>query len=216
MRPNGTPTIATWLLRYLGASPNNDSVIGDLIERYQQGRSPLWFWRQTVNAIASGLWSQIMTHKWRTLRAVALGWICLLLLMSLLIECYLSLFLRGETFSRYNPSNWWTQAGSQIQYYDWLFALIAPFAVHVLCGWLVARANRLSQRAMVLAFLASRCAHALMLVCFLLVGMVVEPQYLRAFITLVFANIISLPGILLGGLFGGPSEVHSSGHKIAT
>jgi len=35
------PGIAKWLLRHFGASANNESVIGDLTERYRDGRSVL-------------------------------------------------------------------------------------------------------------------------------------------------------------------------------
>ena len=33
------PGTAKWLLRHFGASANNESVIGDLTERYRDGRS---------------------------------------------------------------------------------------------------------------------------------------------------------------------------------
>ena len=33
------PVIATWLLRHFGCSPQTEHVIGDLVERYEQGRS---------------------------------------------------------------------------------------------------------------------------------------------------------------------------------
>jgi hypothetical protein len=57
---------------------------------------------------------------------------------------------------------------------------------------------------MVLAFFASRCAVVLPLLCFLLIGMFVEPQYLPGLIKLVFANAVTLAGILLGGgMFSG-------------
>jgi len=67
---------------------------------------------------------------------------------------------------------------------------------------------------MVLAFFASRCAIALPLVCFFLIGMFLERQYLPGLIKLVFPNAVTLPGILLGGgLFSGSPEVRSSGRR---
>jgi len=213
MRSDQPPRIAKWLLLHFGSSPNNQSILGDLDERYREAQSQLWYWRQTVYALTASLWSQVSTQKWLALRAIALGWICWFL-MSPLIEGYVFLFLKDETFSRYNPRNWWTQGGSVIQYYDWWFVLIAPFAVSLLGGWLVARTHRRSQRAMVLAFFASRCAVALPLVCFFLIGMFVERQYLPGLIKLVFANAVTLPGILIGGgMFSGSPEVYSSGRR---
>ena len=113
MRSDQPPRIAKWLLLHFGSSPNNQSILGDLDERYREAQSQLWYWRQTVYALTASLWSQVSTQKWLALRAIALGWICWFL-MSPLIEGYVFLFLKDETFSRYNPRNWWTQGGSVI------------------------------------------------------------------------------------------------------
>jgi hypothetical protein len=198
MRSDQPPRIAKWLLLHFGSSPNNQSILGDLDERYREAHSDLWYWRQIVYALTAGLWSQVSTQKWWALRSIALGWICGFLTLPL-IEGYVFLFLKDERFIRYNPHNWWTLGGSVAQYYDWWFVLIAPFAVNLLGGWLVARSHRRSQRAMVLVFFASRCAIVLPAVCFFLIGMFVERQYVPGLIKLVIANAVTLPGILLGG-----------------
>jgi hypothetical protein len=46
------PRVATWLLRRLAAGWHSESLEGDLIEQYAQGRSQLWYWRQVAIAIA--------------------------------------------------------------------------------------------------------------------------------------------------------------------
>src|SRR5215831_18798898 len=69
------PTIARWLLNHFGCSPNNESVIGDLDERYSQGRSYLWYWRQALFAIVTSFFNEVGTHKLVTLRAIATGWV---------------------------------------------------------------------------------------------------------------------------------------------
>jgi hypothetical protein len=45
------PRVATWLLQRLGAGRHSESLEGDLIEQYAQGRSRLWYWRQVAMAI---------------------------------------------------------------------------------------------------------------------------------------------------------------------
>jgi hypothetical protein len=45
------PKAATWLLQRLGAGWHSESLAGDLIEQYAQGRSRLWYWQQVVLAI---------------------------------------------------------------------------------------------------------------------------------------------------------------------
>ena len=46
------PRLATWLLRCFGV---HESLVGDLIERYSQGRSSAWYWHQVVIAIWLGI-----------------------------------------------------------------------------------------------------------------------------------------------------------------
>jgi hypothetical protein len=48
------PRLATWLLEHLGSSYQNESLLGDLFEEYQLGRTRAWYWRQTAVAILLG------------------------------------------------------------------------------------------------------------------------------------------------------------------
>jgi hypothetical protein len=48
------PRIATWLLERLGPDYRNESLVGDLFEEYQQGRTRGWYWREAVIAICIG------------------------------------------------------------------------------------------------------------------------------------------------------------------
>jgi hypothetical protein len=45
------PRLATWLLQRLAAGRHSESLEGDLIEHYSQGRNRLWYWRQVAMAI---------------------------------------------------------------------------------------------------------------------------------------------------------------------
>jgi hypothetical protein len=48
------PRLATWLLQHLASSPRRESLVGDLIEQYRNGRSATWYWRQVLTAILVG------------------------------------------------------------------------------------------------------------------------------------------------------------------
>lgn len=48
------PRIATWLLERFGPGYRNESLVGDILEEYQQGRTRGWYWRQTLVAICIG------------------------------------------------------------------------------------------------------------------------------------------------------------------
>ena len=50
MTPKQPPVVATWLLRHLGCSPNNEAVLGDLAEEYSR-KGAMWYWRQVLKAI---------------------------------------------------------------------------------------------------------------------------------------------------------------------
>jgi len=54
MSASRPPRLASWLLRHLASSPQRESLAGDLIERYHQGQSATWYWRQVLAAILAG------------------------------------------------------------------------------------------------------------------------------------------------------------------
>jgi hypothetical protein len=45
------PRLATWLLKHFGPTYRRDSLLGDLLEEYQAGRTAAWYWRQTGAAL---------------------------------------------------------------------------------------------------------------------------------------------------------------------
>jgi hypothetical protein len=52
------PRLATWQLRHFGCSPNNEAILGDLDERYREGRSAAW-WRQAAESIVTSLFQEV-------------------------------------------------------------------------------------------------------------------------------------------------------------
>jgi hypothetical protein len=55
MSASQPPRLASWLLHHLASSPQRESLAGDLIERYHQGQSATWYWRQVLAAILTGV-----------------------------------------------------------------------------------------------------------------------------------------------------------------
>jgi hypothetical protein len=58
------PGFATWLLRRFGAGRYSESLAGDLIEQYGQGRSRSWYWRQVVLAVLIARARAMHTPPW--------------------------------------------------------------------------------------------------------------------------------------------------------
>jgi hypothetical protein len=73
------PPLALWLLRHWGSAYHRESLEGDLIEQYREGRSCIWYWRQVAAAIliAQGLslralpWAAITRVLFRCLAEAA-------------------------------------------------------------------------------------------------------------------------------------------------
>jgi len=155
------------MLRHFGCSPNNDAVIGDLDEWYRHGRYPLWYWRQTLTAIAIGLFQEVWRNKARTLAALGVGWSMLALYQFIrhrllpVIEFELSpqLALAQYVFSRLLPRDW-------LIYYQWLYFVLIAIMVAILgaifgafSGWVIAKFRPSPRNPMVVAFAVSVCAY---------------------------------------------------------
>ena len=53
------PKAATWLLKLFCSNSENDSVMGDLIEQYENGRGRVWYWRQVVAIVVIEIYRRI-------------------------------------------------------------------------------------------------------------------------------------------------------------
>jgi len=67
------PRLATWLLQRFAVGHRGDSLVGDLLERYQHKRSPAWYWSQVITAILARTTRDVAAHKLLAVRAVVIG-----------------------------------------------------------------------------------------------------------------------------------------------
>jgi hypothetical protein len=86
MNRNQPPRIAKWLLRHVATSRNIEAISGDLDERYDRGRSRVWYWRQIAVAIVVSTFNDIRNHKLLTLRALIVGWFVFWFLWARLVQ----------------------------------------------------------------------------------------------------------------------------------
>src|SRR5216684_4519442 len=81
MQVTQPPRLATWLLERLASGEKRESVIGDLAEQYQHGRSLTWYWRQVLSTILVGVMKDLREHRLLAIRsviltsAVVVGWV---------------------------------------------------------------------------------------------------------------------------------------------
>jgi hypothetical protein len=66
------PALAVWFLRRLCPKRNREAITGDLLERFREGRSDGWFWRQVLVAILVGT-SRQLRPRWTEICVAAAG-----------------------------------------------------------------------------------------------------------------------------------------------
>jgi len=66
------PALAVWFLRRLCPKRNREAITGDLLEKFREGRSGGWFWRQVLVAILVGASSQLRL-RWMEICFAAAG-----------------------------------------------------------------------------------------------------------------------------------------------
>jgi hypothetical protein len=67
------PKFAQWLMRSLGCSQNNETMLGDIQEQFVAGKSRLWFWQEVAVAIITGGYPSIFTSR-RLIMKRAMVW----------------------------------------------------------------------------------------------------------------------------------------------
>jgi hypothetical protein len=67
------PRVATWLADRFLTNRTRESLIGDLMEQYREGRSTAWYWGQVLRAVAASTTAELIAHKFMALRALVVG-----------------------------------------------------------------------------------------------------------------------------------------------
>jgi hypothetical protein len=144
------PVVARWLLnRFTSCTPT--ALQGDVEEEYQSGRSSAWYWRQVVGAIVTGLRKDIWDHPILALRAIATGWIVLLLMFVLLGD------RTAEAIAKYfwNWSRYEDGYGAGFWWPFWVAASCVSYGGFAISAWAVARLHSAYGMGMVTAYLGS-------------------------------------------------------------
>ena len=143
------PALAIALLNRLG--PRDQSLVGDVYEEYDAGRSRAWFWRQVIAAIAYGAAREISRAPGQMIGAVTTGWVVVA-----------AIFLVGDRIAG-GLANFfwqWTREAAYAGGAWWPFYVTASFVTYAgfgLSAAVVARVNH-HRPAMLLAYVASTFA----------------------------------------------------------
>ena len=197
MSASQPPRLATWLVQHLGSGPRRESLVGDLIEQYRNGRSATWYWRQVLTAILIGVTRDVRAHKLLAIRAVAIGWLCYVL-FSFPVN-----WLFGVT--RVWVTSWLVDTGRySFWWVFWSGRLPGTLFVYVACaasGWIVARLHQGHSAAMVCLYGATVLLFEYGMICWMFARHGHPPMPQAALILPMFLTIGRPISILVGGLW---------------
>lgn len=63
MKIRPVPGVATWFLQLFCSNPEDESIIGDLLEQYQHGRGRFWYWRQVIAIVIFGIYRKSLHRQ---------------------------------------------------------------------------------------------------------------------------------------------------------
>jgi hypothetical protein len=195
------PKAARWLLEHFGSSPNNSALIGDLDERYLNGRSAGWYWRQSLATIAASFFNEVWSHKRLTFKAIVYG-------SGVFAASRLAFMETNELLSALASwSRWWR--------HGWItpgVQMTEALLIGILAGSVIARVCRESPKAMVFAYVVYFAGVQLAWLTWRIMTTTLMPPYRASLIyNAAFITVVSAGALLGGRIFrdrkeGGSSE----------
>jgi hypothetical protein len=190
MRSSRPPGLATWWLERFCLGPTNDSLIGDLMEEYERGRSRVWYWRQVLAALSLNFRGEFYSHPLLVARAAATVW----------SVWYLYAFVFSSSLHRLLiPSPPATG-------FMWM---VGGCTVWAGIGWIVARLHREYKATMLMVFAISVLVCKLPWFYSLVVDSLGNARYRPYLLNEFLEMILTFISILMGGLWGVPSEIEA-------
>ena len=182
------PALAKWLLGRFSSNVS-DSLLGDLQEEYETGRSTWWYWKQVVNAILVSTGRVLRHHPLQAALAIGVGWGLLWIYFAWLFFWFVNLdeelFVRGVVDLR----GWWPS--------HWL---VPPILGCLGCAVTGRAVGQFHRREIVLIYAATVVAWNVTIFPRILYAYVQDPSADGFFATTALHFVFMPLSILLGGL----------------
>ena len=203
------PRFATAVLEQFTSASYRESLIGDLVEEWSEGRSVSWLWRQVILAVTSHSIAVTRRHSPSAVAAVCIGWGALLLF---------SLATATAPVSGWIPQlgvgpvtlmalvapravgTWWVRHVILFRGFTWLAYLIAQGFAAAGSGWVVRRVLAPDAGVMLLLFLGSFVFLAIPEGCRLTADAFTHTRFLPYLSAYIGTVLVSCAGIVVGGL----------------
>jgi hypothetical protein len=156
------PALPAWLVAQTACSLDNDALLGDLAQRFAEGRSASWYWKQAAVSIVASVFAQIRRQPLTILRGVTAGWLIYFPLGYVIFHFgFYELALDSLQVDNpdlligsWAPPIWYHTAkfGTIYTYGANLIATALMFGISLLSGWILSALFRPGSRPVLLFF----------------------------------------------------------------
>jgi hypothetical protein len=144
------PALATWLLNRFITGHRRESLLGDLVEQYQHGRSQSWYWKQVIVAVVIATIQEVRNHRLLVIRATSVG----IAVVWWLGWAFPTVWVGKSVWNWTVENNFDTARMVLFRQSGLILTVFIPTFFWTVGGWVVARTHRPRGMAMVFAFLA--------------------------------------------------------------
>ncbi len=194
------PRVAVWCLTHLAYGKRGTAIVGDLLERLEEGESWVWFWRQTLATLLYGF-LQAAREQGASFAAAIVAAAALYFVM-LFTNAYVTqslIHFQSHGLLEMDP-HWAQRWGWKIAFGT--FALFQTTSWFAVAGWLVTRIHRAQPRVIVfvcaIAVLAVRLPRTLQLA----QNLLTHPRFLDYFIWNLMHLILTVSALVACGIWG--------------
>lgn len=180
------PAVAMWCLVRLTSGERSEALIGDLLERFDAGETPAWFWRQTVAMLAFAFSREVREHGRSFFGALAAA--AAVLLMMWCVNSWITsklISFQSHQMLELDP-NWTRNFGWGMVFFG--LAIFQTCIWFAAVGWLAARIHRAHPRLIIAVCTILVFAVHVPLLIHQVGNVMTHSRYLPAFVgTLTFA-----------------------------
>jgi len=197
MKSRAAPVVAMWLLESLLSGSDRETLLGDMVEQHSQGRSNLWFWRQTLAAVVLRAGAELRAQKLLVVRALLIAY--LVPLVAGIVDAWA---VHTAVSAGILENFLWSHTR---------YVYLALSVPSVFClSWVIARLHPGRVSALLLTVLAIWCVVTLPYGFKSGANVFQHPRYFSYFLDWLFGTTARCISWLVGGVFG--ARKNSDGH----
>jgi hypothetical protein len=193
------PRIPLWLLEHLSAAARREAVVGDLVERYGDGESRGWFWRQALLLIAADLGQAVRVHGLTFIAALVVAY-AVVFASHVLGPPIQDAITSWRVLHLWEIDPLWTESA----FWRSLFTVVSFGQVliwYFVAGWIVPHVHRAHPRLIVWTYAAVHVVLTMPWTIRLVENLMTHPRYLNSLLWQIGMTCATTAAIIVSGLW---------------